>query len=170
MNENEIGGIVVDCALKVHMRLGPSLLESVYTGAIHAATRPQIQRITKSSVTGHALISVHTNTDKGEGIINDRTVSSPGRCGVTLPPKQVPDPVFAQKFVWDGLSSGLVHDSDANPCLRWRTGRGPGLPEPEADLTRPEPEADLTREATWLTTNYCYSKCIRAVTGLVAML
>ena len=30
MNENEIGGIVVDCAVKVHMRLGPGLLESVY--------------------------------------------------------------------------------------------------------------------------------------------
>ena len=29
MNENEIGGIVVDCAVKVHMRLGPGLLESV---------------------------------------------------------------------------------------------------------------------------------------------
>jgi GxxExxY protein len=30
MNENEIGAIVVDCAIKVHIRLGPGLLESVY--------------------------------------------------------------------------------------------------------------------------------------------
>lgn len=30
MNENEIGGIVVDCSVKAHMRLGPGLLESVY--------------------------------------------------------------------------------------------------------------------------------------------
>lgn len=30
MDENEIGTIVVDCAVKVHMRLGPGLLESVY--------------------------------------------------------------------------------------------------------------------------------------------
>ena len=30
MNENEIGTIVVDCAVKAHMRLGPGLLESVY--------------------------------------------------------------------------------------------------------------------------------------------
>jgi len=30
MDENEIGGIVVDCAVKVHTRLGPGLLESVY--------------------------------------------------------------------------------------------------------------------------------------------
>ena len=30
MNENEIGTIVVDCAVKIHMRLGPGLLESVY--------------------------------------------------------------------------------------------------------------------------------------------
>ena len=30
MDENGIGGIVVDCAVKVHVRLGPGLLESVY--------------------------------------------------------------------------------------------------------------------------------------------
>ncbi len=34
MNENEIGGIVVDCAVKVHMRLGPGLLESVYEAVL----------------------------------------------------------------------------------------------------------------------------------------
>jgi len=30
MNENEIGTVVVDCAIKLHQRLGPGLLESVY--------------------------------------------------------------------------------------------------------------------------------------------
>lgn len=30
MNENEIGKIVVDCAVKLHKELGPGLLESVY--------------------------------------------------------------------------------------------------------------------------------------------
>ncbi len=30
MNENEIGAIVVDCAVKLHQELGPGLLESVY--------------------------------------------------------------------------------------------------------------------------------------------
>ena len=30
MNENEIGGIVIDCAVKLHMRTGPGLFESVY--------------------------------------------------------------------------------------------------------------------------------------------
>jgi GxxExxY protein len=30
MTENEIGKIVVDCAYKVHKRLGPGLLESAY--------------------------------------------------------------------------------------------------------------------------------------------
>ncbi len=30
MTENEIGEIVVDCAVKVPMRLGPDLLESIH--------------------------------------------------------------------------------------------------------------------------------------------
>jgi len=30
MDENETRGIVVDCAMKIHMRLGPSLLERAY--------------------------------------------------------------------------------------------------------------------------------------------
>ena len=30
MNESEIGRIVVDCAIRVHMGLGPGLLENVY--------------------------------------------------------------------------------------------------------------------------------------------
>ena len=34
MNENEIGGAVVDCAIKVHRRLGPGLLESVYEAVL----------------------------------------------------------------------------------------------------------------------------------------
>jgi PD-(D/E)XK nuclease superfamily len=34
MNENDIGGIVVDCAVKAHLRLGPGLLESVYEAVI----------------------------------------------------------------------------------------------------------------------------------------
>ena len=30
MNENEIGRIIVDCAVRLHMELGPGLLEVVY--------------------------------------------------------------------------------------------------------------------------------------------
>ena len=30
MNENEIGKIIVDCAIRLHMELGPGLFESVY--------------------------------------------------------------------------------------------------------------------------------------------
>ena len=30
MTEKEIGRIVVDCAVKLHMELGPGLLETVY--------------------------------------------------------------------------------------------------------------------------------------------
>jgi hypothetical protein len=34
MNENEIGAIVVDCAVKLHQELGPGLLESVYEAVL----------------------------------------------------------------------------------------------------------------------------------------
>jgi len=34
MTENEIGKIVVDCALKVHKELGPGLLESTYEACL----------------------------------------------------------------------------------------------------------------------------------------
>ena len=34
MTENEIGQIVVDCALKVHRELGPGLLESTYEACL----------------------------------------------------------------------------------------------------------------------------------------
>ena len=30
MNENDIGKIVVDCAVRLHKELGPGLLETVY--------------------------------------------------------------------------------------------------------------------------------------------
>jgi GxxExxY protein len=34
MNENEIGTIIVDCAVKLHKNLGPGLLESVYEAVL----------------------------------------------------------------------------------------------------------------------------------------
>lgn len=34
MRENEISGIIIDCALKIHKKLGPGLLESVYRAAL----------------------------------------------------------------------------------------------------------------------------------------
>jgi len=34
MNVNEIGGIVIDCPVKVHRRLGPGLLESIYKAIV----------------------------------------------------------------------------------------------------------------------------------------
>jgi GxxExxY protein len=34
LSENEIGKIIVDCALRVHKELGPGLLESTYEGCI----------------------------------------------------------------------------------------------------------------------------------------
>ncbi len=34
MNENEIGDIVIDCAIKMYRRLGPGLLDSVYESVL----------------------------------------------------------------------------------------------------------------------------------------
>jgi len=34
VNENDIGSIVVDCAVKIHIELGPGLLESVYEAVL----------------------------------------------------------------------------------------------------------------------------------------
>lgn len=34
MNENDISKVIVDCAYKVHVALGPGLLESVYAAAL----------------------------------------------------------------------------------------------------------------------------------------
>ena len=34
MHENEISGIIIDCAIKIHKTLGPGLLESVYQAAL----------------------------------------------------------------------------------------------------------------------------------------
>ena len=34
MNENEIGKIIVDCAVRLHQALGPGLLESVYEATL----------------------------------------------------------------------------------------------------------------------------------------
>lgn len=40
MNENEIAAIVVDCAFKVHSKLGPGLLEHIYEVALqHELTK-----------------------------------------------------------------------------------------------------------------------------------
>ncbi len=34
MHENDISGIIIDCAVKIHKVLGPGLLESVYQSAL----------------------------------------------------------------------------------------------------------------------------------------
>ncbi len=34
MHENDISGIIIDCAVKIHKTLGPGLLESVYVAAL----------------------------------------------------------------------------------------------------------------------------------------
>ncbi len=47
MNENEIGGQIVDAAIKVHSALGPGLLESVYEAALAIELNKQGLRVEK---------------------------------------------------------------------------------------------------------------------------
>ncbi len=41
MNENAIAEIIIECAIKVHKKLGPGLLESVYEKALAYELRKQ---------------------------------------------------------------------------------------------------------------------------------
>jgi GxxExxY protein len=54
LNENEIGRIVVDCAVKLHMELGPGLLESVYEVLMMHALRQR-----RMSVERQVPIPIH---------------------------------------------------------------------------------------------------------------
>lgn len=45
MHENEISGIIIDCAYKIHKTLGPGLLESVYAAALTYELRKRGLRV-----------------------------------------------------------------------------------------------------------------------------
>lgn len=45
MEENEIGGMVVDCAVQIHRGLGPGLLESVYEAVLATALEKRGLRV-----------------------------------------------------------------------------------------------------------------------------
>ena len=48
MHENEISGIIVDCALQIHTKLGPGLLESVYEAILeHELTKRGLGVVTQ---------------------------------------------------------------------------------------------------------------------------
>lgn len=46
MYENEISGIIIDCAFKIHKTLGPGLLESVYQTALAYELRKRGLKVT----------------------------------------------------------------------------------------------------------------------------
>lgn len=45
MHENQISGIIIDCAFKIHKALGPGLLESVYQTALAYELRKRGLRV-----------------------------------------------------------------------------------------------------------------------------
>ncbi len=51
MTENEIGKVIVDCALKVHRVIGPGLLESAYEACLS-------HELTKSGLIAHSQVAL----------------------------------------------------------------------------------------------------------------
>ncbi len=75
MNENEIGSFVVDCAVKVHMRLGPGLLESVYEAVLSYELQNQgllIQKQAPVPITYDNLL--FTEAFRADIIVDDKVI------------------------------------------------------------------------------------------------
>ena len=75
MTENEIAKIIVDAAFKVHVALGPGLLESVYQRALAYELQKQKLKI----VVEHPISVIYDGVNLGEGfradiIVNDKVI------------------------------------------------------------------------------------------------
>ncbi len=72
MHENEIGSIIVDCAIHIHRELGPGLLESVYEAVL-------ARQLQKRGLTVHrqVLVSIEYDQEKyDEGFRADLIVEN----------------------------------------------------------------------------------------------
>ena len=63
MNENEIAQQIVDAALRVHMALGPGLLESVYQAALEYELKKRRLRVSPQQAIPAIYQSVRIETD-----------------------------------------------------------------------------------------------------------
>ena len=75
MNENEIAKIIVDSAYKVHVALGPGLLESVYQRALAYELQKRVLKI----IVEHPISVYYDGVALGEGfradiIVNDKVI------------------------------------------------------------------------------------------------
>ena len=108
MNENELGTIIVDCAFKVHQKLGPGPLESVYEVAL-------AHEIKKHGVTVERQVPipiVYENLRFDEGFISLLKKGDWLRPKSKKPLKfkhsKVPVPLFQQAVRADLIVGGLV--------------------------------------------------------------
>jgi GxxExxY protein len=70
MSENEIATVIVDAAYKVHVTLGPGLLESVYEAALHYELRKRGLKVSRQQV----LPVVYESVALDEGFRTDLIV------------------------------------------------------------------------------------------------
>ena len=75
MTENEIATIIVDAAFKVHVALGPGLLESVYQRALAY----ELQKRKLKIIVEHPISVIYDGVNLGEGfradiIVNDKVI------------------------------------------------------------------------------------------------
>ena len=75
MSENEIAKVIVDAAYRVHVTLGPGLLESVYEAVLHHELRKRGLRVSRQQV----LPVVYESVTLDEGfrtnlIIEDKVI------------------------------------------------------------------------------------------------
>jgi GxxExxY protein len=67
MSENEIAKVIVDAAYRVHVTLGPGLLESVYEAVLHHELRKRGLRVSRQQV----LPVVYESVTLDEGFRTD---------------------------------------------------------------------------------------------------
>ena len=74
MHENQISGVVVDCAVKIHQIVGPGLLESVYRAALAFELQKRGHRVAIERAIPAVYEDVHLELGFRADIIVDNKV------------------------------------------------------------------------------------------------
>jgi len=78
MRENELAAIVIDCGLKVHRKLGPGLLESVYEECLHYEILKKGLKIERQKILPVEYDNIQlTNGYRLDLIVEDKLIIEP---------------------------------------------------------------------------------------------